>query len=396
MNRAIVLALLGVLFLSACGTAPQAPADSIATAVAATLTASALSSSTTPAPTVVAQLASDTPGALPEAGASPTPLDTPLPTSPPSTEVPPVTEAPRPSRTPSPQPTPVLLAVVPVDGSDDSNVTLHNNFPVRNGQNIVLPGISPDRVNPDEPFVFEDRVAMRVVVFDAGVGQHDGDGIESVRFTISAEDSGAVVWEKLETSAPYCAFGGDDPNCPAFEFADRDPYWPSRDPVVDGGYNVEIVITPYSGEADTWRWRFLVDLPGTAQPPASQYEPVMAIAEIAPGSTGPVVTTALAFHVTAFDPDAGTEDGAGIRQVELSILDDAGSLVYSKIEVSPGYCAFGGGDPDCSILVFADAGYEWRPGVPINPGTYTLLAVATADDGGTAAVEVKVEFQIQP
>jgi hypothetical protein len=263
------------------------------------------------------------------------------------------------------------------------------------GRNVWLPGFRPTRLEQGKLFVFRDRVAMRVEVWDTNVGHRDGEGIQSVEFVIT-DPNGDIVSDITESNAPYCGFGGNDENCPAWVFADNNFKWPLGQDVLNGQYSVDFVITPYSGPIDTWHWSFTVDVPGSARPPVSQYDPDVQIVEIAPGSTEPVVTDRLAFRVSAFDPDAGSQDGAGIQHVELSILDSAGNVVYSRRENNAAYCAFGGGEPDCTVYVFADHGYAWPDGTPIESATYTLRAVATAKDGGTTTRDFTIEILSNP
>jgi len=54
---------------------------------------------------------------------------------------------------------------------------------IREGRNIVLPGVSPSEVS--EPVVFRNRLVFQVEVLDPTVGTRDGDGIRNVRMTIS-------------------------------------------------------------------------------------------------------------------------------------------------------------------------------------------------------------------
>ena len=88
-----------------------------------------------------------------------------------------------------------------------------------------------------------------------------------------------------------------------------------------------------------------------------------------------VVEDELAFRVRAFDPRRGTRDGDGIRNVDMIILDSDGREVYRKRENNAGYCAFGGGEPECSVYDFAANDYTWPNGEEIRRGEeYTLRA----------------------
>jgi hypothetical protein len=73
----------------------------------------------------------------------------------------------------------------------------------------------------------------------------------------------------------------------------------------------------------------------------------------------------LVFQVEVFDARAGLFDGAGIRHVSFRIEPDNGSgeVVYEGKDEHPGYCVFGGQEPECKVLIFAESGNRW-------PGPY--------------------------
>lgn len=135
------------------------------------------------------------------------------------------------------------------------------------GRNLVLPGYSQADVT--EPMVFRDQMVFQVEVFDGSVGSRDGDGIKDVKITI--RDGDKVVHERTEKQAPYCVFGGGEPDCNAWGFADHYYKWPGDDPLINyHTYNVDIVITPQQGEVANWRWSFMIELPGQVSPPQAR------------------------------------------------------------------------------------------------------------------------------
>jgi hypothetical protein len=78
--------------------------------------------------------------------------------------------------------------------------------------------------------------------------------------------------------------------------------------------------------------------------------------------TDPVVfRDRIVFRVEVFDSRVGSYDGAGIEHVTFRIEPDDGSgqIVYEKRENHAGYCVFGGGEPDCWVLVFSENGNRW-------------------------------------
>jgi len=256
------LVMVGLLLAACGGPAPNAPeADRVATrvaeelAVAMTLTAVAppteAPTATPVEPTATTLVPTDT-AVPPTAVSTEQPTETPAPTN---TPVPAPTDTPPP---PPPTATPILIAILPVDGSD-GNQNLGNNRPVKEGRNILLPGFSQAQVT--EPMVFRDRAVFRVEVFDDDVGYTDGDGIKNVTFKIT-DPGGNPVHERTENQAGYCVFGGGEPDCNVWVFAEHDYRWPDGAPIVNGTYSVEAVINPENGEGVSWFWSFVVELPG--------------------------------------------------------------------------------------------------------------------------------------
>lgn len=216
----------------------------IAGAVAATLTASAPQDQPTAPPPAP-------PTATPEPGPANTlaPTNTPTPVqvdiSPPAT------------------PTPIRIAISPVDG-DDGNDFLRGSDNSNNGRNILLPGF--DQADVGDTPTFRDFINFRVEVFDTRAGLYDGAGIDNVTFRIVADDGlGDVVWEKVETAAPYCVFGGNDPGCTPIDLRSG-VQWPNpfAGQISNNVYLAEIDITPTQGDATQWRWRFFIDSPNLA------------------------------------------------------------------------------------------------------------------------------------
>ncbi|MEZ4866972.1 MAG: caspase family protein [Caldilineaceae bacterium] len=116
-------------------------------------------------------------------------------------------------------------------------------------------------------------------------------------------------------------------------------------------------------------------------------------------NTPAVVRNALIFQVEAHDPAVGNQDGDGIERVAMSVLDDTGKMVWQKEEKQPGYCAFGGGAPDCGVWWFIDHRNRWpsipdHPGDPIHSGHYTLRAVVYATTGVSKTLESPVTIQL--
>ena len=166
--------------------------------------------------------------------------------------VPPPTPTPAPTATQLPAP---QIAIIPVDGSD-GNKDLGNNRGVNQGRNLLLPGFAPSEAAI--PMVFGDRIVFQAEVFDKSIGRADGAGIESVTFTIR-DENGDIVHERTERSPGYCVFGGGEPACTVWRFAEHGYRWPNGAAVQPGVHDVQIFIQPKSGEAVTWFWSFRIN-----------------------------------------------------------------------------------------------------------------------------------------
>ena len=165
--------------------------------------------------------------------------------------VPPPTPTPAPTATQLPAP---QVAIIPVDGSD-GNKDLGNNRGVNQGRNLLLPSFAPSEAAI--PMVFRDRIVFQAEVFDKSVGQADGAGIESVTFTIR-DETGDIVHERTERNPSYCVFGGGEPDCTVWRFAQNRYRWPDGAPLQPGIHDAQIVVTPKHGDAVTWFWSFRI------------------------------------------------------------------------------------------------------------------------------------------
>lgn len=83
----------------------------------------------------------------------------------------------------------------------------------------------------------------------------------------------------------------------------------------------------------------------------------------------------LVFQVEPFDPAVGTSDGDGIRQVNFTIInrDKNDEEVYERTEQTPGYCVFGGGEPDCNVFAFQNNDFRWPGGPPLENADYRAV-----------------------
>ncbi len=378
MKRIPWLNLGSMLFLgfvlTACGATNAPQPDTVATAVAATLTAIVPTQATTIAPvpatsTTAAQI-----------------TDTPTPMPPTATSVPPTaTQVP-------PTATPIVIDDLPVDG-ENGNLSLRGDRNTKEGRYVLLPRIPHAQVT--NPMVFRGRIAMQVEVFDPQHGNRDGDGIHTVTFSIIDNETGDVVYQNQEASAPYCLFGGSDPLCSLLIFAQSNFRWPNGNPVYNGNYTAQIGIHPQYGDDATWNFNF--SIADAKQRPATTTDLFAELAQTGAGNTDNNVTDALVFQVKAYNPDVGSKDGDGIDHVDMDIFGPNGKRVYHHVESTVHYCAFGGGEPDCNVFNFGDNYYRWPDNGPqIHNGQHRLVATVHAKDGRSQTIETTVDIEGVP
>ena len=90
----------------------------------------------------------------------------------------------------------------------------------------------------------------------------------------------------------------------------------------------------------------------------------------------------IVFRVEVFDkntPGPHT-DGAGIQNVKFVITGPNGE-VHSRSENTAGYCAFGGGEPNCDVWVFSQRGNKWPNGKTIENGDHNVTITITPKQG---------------
>ncbi len=411
--------LIAAIVLSACGSAqgPGATAtrvpDRIGTrvaeeqAIAATLTAAA----STPNPTATAMA---TPADTPQVRAPSTQIPAtstllPLPTrqlrtATPNlpqatlTTTPQLTATPQPTTAPqstaTPQPTTAPIATQP-EAEVYAIIVAGGNLGGLDGS-LVLPGQSGQI--KDSPVKFSDRMNVRMRVWDPAAGVNDGDGIESVDFTIRVKndnDDGEVVFKRRETTQAYCLFGSDSVNCQSFIFARSDFTWPRSEVLPqrmkNGVYRLQAVINRKSGEPGRWGFNFeLSEIPIAGVDPAV----AQVIIAIIDPPVNSIVTKRLVFQVTTFFTGSGNKDGDGIDKVKLEIIDAGGAVVYERTEVNKPYCAFQDTNGRCNAWVFAEHSNTWQNNTPIVSGAYTLRATSFSKTGVSAFTSIGIQIQL--
>jgi hypothetical protein len=281
-NRTLLFILLvASMGLTACGESNLVSDEArIETRVAEALTVAATLTASAPSPvspsTPVAATEEPTVPAPSATSISPTvaPTDTPIPTET-AAEIP--TDTPLPTETAAeiptdtPVETPVVLGFLPVDGND-GNDFLRSSFPDNQGRVVLFPGFALSEISA--PVSFQDRMVMRVEIFDTRAGLNDGAGIQEVTFTVEDAD-GHVVHTRTEKTPGYCIFGGGEPDCNVRNFEQENFRWPNEEEIVNGDYLARIDIVPEEGEKTQWRQQFVIDIPGRddyANPPTPEPE----------------------------------------------------------------------------------------------------------------------------
>jgi hypothetical protein len=105
-----------------------------------------------------------------------------------------------------------------------------------------------------------------------------------------------------------------------------------------------------------------------------------------PEFDGVIFRDRLVFRVEVYNPSKGDKDSAGIEKVKITIerLED-NKIVHERTENNAGYCVFGGGEPDCNVLVFAQSNNRWpEKGQPlIENGLHKAYFEITTKDNET-------------
>jgi hypothetical protein len=104
----------------------------------------------------------------------------------------------------------------------------------------------------------------------------------------------------------------------------------------------------------------------------------------------------MVFQVEVFDTRVGLADGDGIQDVSfrIEVDDGSGKTVYERREGQAGYCAFGGGEPDCNVLTLEN-GSQWPDpyGGEIRSGEYVAKIDIVPEDG--EATQWRWRFNIE-
>jgi len=93
------------------------------------------------------------------------------------------------------------------------------------------------------------------------VGKKDGAGIKSVDFVIT-DSNGQEVFNHTENTSRYCGFGGGEPDCVVFHFADNNFNWPGTDlPIQNDDYTLTATVNSADGNQWNGSGTFSIRLP---------------------------------------------------------------------------------------------------------------------------------------
>jgi hypothetical protein len=82
------------------------------------------------------------------------------------------------------------------------------------------------------------------------VGKKDGAGIKSVDFVLT-DSNGQTVYSHTENTSRYCGFGGGEPDCVVFHFADNSFNWPGTNlPIQNDDYTLTATVN--SADGNQW------------------------------------------------------------------------------------------------------------------------------------------------
>ena len=166
--------------------------------------------------------------------------------------------------TPLPQDTSTPQAAEPTAAPATSSPSLPTPTPL----NLLTARIEGDTNKIDGTIFWPDTggPASTSLVFwaearDPEVGQAYGSGILSIDFVIKDSD-GQTVYSNTVNKPVYCVFGGGDPDCTEFVFADNNYQWPGTNlPVQNGDFTLTATVNAQDGSKWSGSASFSIQLP---------------------------------------------------------------------------------------------------------------------------------------
>ena len=107
--------------------------------------------------------------------------------------------------------------------------------------------------------IFSEESLFQFQILSNGVEQGGNEGVEEVSFAVKKRDD-ETVYSTVETTRPYCIFGGNGPCNPWVSENGTYRWAPGEAPVEPGEYEMEIFAT-LNGETSRWAVFFTLTLP---------------------------------------------------------------------------------------------------------------------------------------
>lgn len=141
-------------------------------------------------------------------------------------------------------------------GPDNRSETIEFEFDIQMPPIVTnLAQTGPGSINP---------VVMDTLVFQAeayiGAANVDGTNIDNVVMRI-IDPGGSEVHQSSDSVVKYCAFGGGQPNCNEWVFADHDYKWPGDDDIENGNHTLRLTVNTKDGRTETVDFAIEIDNP---------------------------------------------------------------------------------------------------------------------------------------
>jgi hypothetical protein len=201
-----------------------------------------------------------------------------------------------------------------------------------------------------------DSTTFEAEAWDPAVGTTNGDGITSITFTIY-DSIGNTLHTYVDVTPSYCAFGGDSSCSDSTSAGIALP---------NDTYTLEVIMLTDTGETKTNTRTFVI-------PTVTHLDITL------PPTDGTIFTNTAdtKLEAEAWDSTVGINNGDGITSITFVLYDSLSNPIYTYVDSTPAYCAFGG-DSACVPSTTA--------GVTLTTDTYTLETTVLTDAGGTSTV----------
>lgn len=236
-------------------------------------------------------------------------------------------------------------------------------------------------LNPAPPSCATDSLVAQAISYYPPAGYFDGAGIQKVVFSIY-DPNDAKVYERQETSAPYCINQDSGGVCNLLNIGSKWT-WPNPDvPVISGTHTLEI--TAYTTSAyGSYQRTISTEFRVCRQP---LHIEVSFSPDGCASNQISVQATAWDPAVCASQPD-GCQDGEGISKVYFDVSRSS-TLYFRRMDSGSPYCA----NSSCGAVDFSSgrwplySGGENYGNTDVVSGTHTLTVRVQAASGQTAEI----------